>query len=94
MTVPIIESPVSTSPASSAGVPGDGCFFYNVRQLESVWEVTFGVTGSRFVYRSREQAEEVAQGAARQHWESRGEESGVLVEDGQGDIQVLARYGP
>jgi hypothetical protein len=66
-------------------------FFYVVRPSVGQWEVTFGENGSRFLYGHKEEALQVATGAARMHWESRQEPSGVRLEiPGQAATEVVA----
>ena len=55
-------------------------FFYLVRPVGAKWEVSFGEGGSRFLYGSQEEAVQVARGAAKLHWESRGDPSGVRLD--------------
>jgi hypothetical protein len=69
-------------------------FFYVVRPALGQWEVGFGEHGSRFLYAGREEAEQVACGAARLHWETRHEPAGVLVELPGEDAAEIAAYGP
>ena len=67
-------------------------FFYLVKPVLGKWEVTFGQGGTRFVYESRFEALEVARGAAKMHWTTRNEPSGVLVEE-DGDRKELHVFG-
>ena len=69
-------------------------FFYVVRPALGQWEVGFGEHGSRFVYAGREEAEQVACGAARLHWETRHEPSGVCLELPGERPREIATYGP
>ena len=73
------------------GVPR---FYYLVRPLDDQWEVAFGGTGERFAYGTRSEAIQVAKGAARLHWETRNELSGVQAEDANGRVRTVASYGP
>jgi len=68
-------------------------FFYVVRPSLAKWELTFGEQGSRFLYDSREEALQVACGAARLHWETRQQASGVRLELGAQEPEVVATYG-
>lgn len=70
-----------------------GRFFYLVCPYGAKWEVSFGQGGSRFLYGSREEAIQVARGAARLHWESRGDPSGVRLELPGHGVEVVASYG-
>ena len=72
----------------------EGRFFYFVRPSLSKWEVTFGERGSCFLYDSREEAEQVAHGAAKLHWESRAAPSGVKLELPGMAVAVVGTYGP
>jgi len=69
-------------------------FFYVVRPALGQWEVGFGENGSRFLYAGREEAEQVACGAARLHWETRHEPSGVCLELPGERPREIATYGP
>jgi hypothetical protein len=55
-------------------------YVYIVRPALGQWEVGFGENGSRFLYAGREEAVEVARGAAKLHWETRREPSAVRLE--------------
>ena len=55
-------------------------YLYIVRPSCGQWEVGFGENGSCFLYAGREEACEVARGAARLHWETRNEPSGVRLD--------------
>jgi len=55
-------------------------YLYIVRPSLGQWEVGFGENGSCFLYAGREEALEVARGAARLHWETRQEPCGVRLE--------------
>ena len=68
-------------------------FDYLVRRVGGRWEVAFGPGGSQFVYESRHEAVQVARGAARLHWETRHEPSGVVLVDDDGDARLVADYG-
>ena len=68
-------------------------FFYLVKPAQGKWEVTFGRGGTRFVYESRFEALEVARGAAKMHWTSRNEPSGVRVDE-DGGLKELHAFGP
>lgn len=69
-------------------------FFYVVRPALAQWEVSFGESGSCFLYACREEAEQVARGAAKLHWETRDEPAGVRLElPGEGTREI-ANYGP
>jgi hypothetical protein len=88
-----VESPddaLSASPARSRVR-----FFYVVRPIGEQWEVTFSETegGSVFVYATRHEALQVARGAAKLHWETRQEFSGVEVREGDRK-RVVGKFGP
>jgi hypothetical protein len=69
-------------------------FFYVVRPALGQWEVGFGEHGSCFLYDGRAEAEQVARGAARLHWETRNEPAGVLLELPGESPREIAAYGP
>ena len=69
-------------------------FFYVVKPSLGQWEVGFGENGSRFLYAGREEAEQVACGAARLHWETRHEPAGVLLELPGERPREIATFGP
>ncbi|HUR89427.1 MAG TPA: hypothetical protein VMZ74_10105 [Ramlibacter sp.] len=68
-------------------------FYYYVRRELSRWCITFGEGGSVFTYQQQEEALKVAAGAARSHWESRGEPSGVMWEVEPGRCREEVRFG-
>ena len=67
-------------------------FFYVVRPVLGQWEVSFGDHGSRFLYAGREEAVQVAKGAAKLHWETHHRPSGVRLEMPDGPMEV-ATFG-
>lgn len=67
-------------------------FFYVVKPVLGQWEVSFGEQGTRFLYRGRDEAVQVAKGAAKLHWETHHRPSGVRLELPDG-AQELASYG-
>ena len=67
-------------------------FFYVVRPVLGQWEVSFGEHGSRFLYHGRDEAVQVAKGAAKLHWETHHRPSGVRLETPEG-AQELASFG-
>jgi hypothetical protein len=69
-------------------------FFYVVRPALGQWEVGFGEHGSCFLYAGREEAEQVACGAARLHWETRHEPAGVRLELPGERPSEIAVFGP
>jgi hypothetical protein len=69
-------------------------FFYVVRPALDQWEVGFGENGSCFLYAGREEAEQVASGAAKLHWETRHEPAGVRLELPGERPREIASYGP
>ena len=68
-------------------------FFYRVRPAGDRWEVCLGIPQSSFVYDTLAEARQVARGAAKLHWETRGEPSGVLIELPERDPELDCRYG-
>jgi hypothetical protein len=68
-------------------------FFYVVRPSVGKWEVSFGEHGSCFLYAGKDEAVQVATGAARMHWESRQEPSGVRLEVPGQEITEVAVFG-
>ena len=68
-------------------------FFYLVRHSAGKWEVSFGEDGTRFLYDSLSEAMQIARGAARLHWETRHEPSGVVFES-RGPGSVECEFGP
>ena len=69
-------------------------FYYVVRPSLGKWEVGFGENGSCFLYDGREEAEQVARGAAKLHWETRQEPAGVRLELPGERPSEIAVYGP
>ena len=67
-------------------------FIYVVRPVLGQWEVSFGEQGSRFLYGGREEAVQVARGAAKLHWETHHRPSGVRVDTPDGSVEI-ASYG-
>jgi hypothetical protein len=67
-------------------------FLYVVRPVFGQWEVSFGENGSRFLYQGRDEAVQVAKGAAKLHWETHHRPSGVRLELPDGQLDV-ASYG-
>ena len=68
-------------------------FYYIVRPSADQWEVRVGLQGAPITYVSAHEALQVARGAARQHWQSRGEPSGVLVEAADCSAREEALFG-
>jgi hypothetical protein len=69
-------------------------YLYIVRPSLGQWEVGFGENGTCFLYAGRDEAVEVARGAARLHWETRNEPSGVRLDlPGEGPREIAA-FGP
>jgi hypothetical protein len=68
-------------------------FVYVVRPNLGRWEVSFGDSGTTFLYQGVEEAVAVATGAARLHWESQGRPSAVRMESPGEEPRELARYG-
>ncbi|MGH8029323.1 MAG: hypothetical protein ACREO3_05235 [Arenimonas sp.] len=69
-------------------------FVYVVKPVLGQWEVGFGDNGSRFLYAGRDEAEQVARGAAQLHWETRNEPAGVRLELPGERPSILAEFGP
>jgi hypothetical protein len=68
-------------------------YYYVVRPSLGQWEVGFGENGTRLLYEGREEAEQVARGAAKLHWETRNEPAGVRIElPGERPMEI-ATYG-
>ena len=67
--------------------------WYVVSPVLGGWQVAFGVEGSPFRYGSQAEAELIARGAAKLHWDNRQEPSGADVEQVDGTRRVLATYG-
>jgi hypothetical protein len=68
-------------------------FFYRVRPIGTRWEVLIGSPDSAFVYDTLEEATQVARGAARLHWETRQEPSGVIVQRADASEHEECRFG-
>jgi hypothetical protein len=68
-------------------------FYYVVRPASDRWEVSFGEAGTRFVYPGREEALQVALGAALRHWQVQHRPSGVRIEGAGMAPEVVAEYG-
>ena len=82
-----------SDPLAAASI-GQARHFYVVRHQGAAWRVVVeGVGDDLFVYGSREEAEQVARGAAKLHWETRGQPSGVQVEQ-DGEVSTLVCFGP
>jgi hypothetical protein len=71
----------------------DAYFEYAVRPSCGKWEIRIGDSGSCFVYATREDATLVAQGAARLHWATRREPCGATLQEEQGHVRTLVRFG-
>jgi hypothetical protein len=67
--------------------------WYVVSPAGAQWQVDFGAFGSPFRYATREEALQVACGAAKLHWEDRGEPAGARLDTADGQRQVVATYG-
>ena len=68
-------------------------FYYIVRPILGQWEVSFGEHGTRFLYGGRDEAVQVAKGAAKLHWETHHRPAGVRLDTPEGTLDV-ASYGP
>ena len=67
--------------------------WYVVSPVPGGWQVNFGVAGSPFRYGSQAEAELIARGAAKLHWENRQEPAGARLDRADGTRHVLATYG-
>lgn len=67
--------------------------WYVVSPVPDGWQVTFGVAGSPFRYGTQAEAELIARGAAKLHWENRQEPAGARPDRADGTRHVLATYG-
>jgi hypothetical protein len=67
-------------------------FRYLVRPSHERWEVTFGESGSCFLYETQAEAVEIARRAGRQHWETRGESCEVCLEVPGRPMEILAFF--
>ncbi|MGH8028549.1 MAG: hypothetical protein ACREO3_01310 [Arenimonas sp.] len=72
---------------------GKARIWYVVAPMSGGWQVTFGVAGSPFRYATRAEAETVARGAAKLHWENRREPAGARLDRVDGSRVVLGTYG-
>jgi hypothetical protein len=93
----VLESQVRTAifigTGERAGMNDAIRFFYVVRPSLGKWEVSFGENGSCFLYAGKDEAVQVATGAARMHWETRQEPSGVRLEVPGQSVTELAVFG-
>ncbi len=72
----------------------DGAYFeYGVRPAGGKWEIVVGDSGTRFVHATREDAVLIAQNAARLHWVSRREPCGATLQEDEGHVRTLVRFG-
>ena len=67
--------------------------WYVVSPVQGGWLVTFGVAGSPFRYATQAEAEVIARGAAKLHWDNRQEPAGARLDLADGSRRVLATYG-
>ena len=67
--------------------------WYVVSPVPGGWQVTFGVAGSPFRYGTQAEAELIARGAAKLHWENRQEPAGARLDLADGSRHVLGTYG-
>ena len=86
------------SRARAADVPGRidaglGRFLYYVSPGSDGWELLFGFDGTRFTFPSEEEALAAARMAARMHWETMREPSGVYLVSPSAGRQLLEIYG-
>ena len=78
---------MTSSPTAKARI------WYVVSPVSGGWQVDFGVAGSPFRYGSQGEAELIARGAAKLHWDNRQEPSGARIDFADGERRVLATYG-
>jgi len=67
--------------------------WYVVSPVLGGWQVDFGFAGSPFRYASQAEAELIARGAAKLHWDNRQEPVGARIDLVDGTRHVLATYG-
>ena len=67
--------------------------WYVVSPVPGGWQVNFGVAGSPFRYATQAEAEVIARGAAKLHWDNRQEPAGARLDLVDGSRHVLATYG-
>ena len=67
--------------------------YYIVRPRADQWEVRGGLDGAPSTFVSANEALRMAKGAARKHWQSCGEPSGVLVEQADSSAREEALFG-
>jgi hypothetical protein len=67
--------------------------WYVVSPVAGGWQVAFGVAGSPFRYGTQAEAEVIARGAAKLHWENRQEPAGARLDLADGTRHVLGTYG-
>ena len=67
--------------------------YYIVRPSADRWEVRSGLDGAPSTFVSAQEALQAAKGAARKHWQSRGEPSGVLFELADSSAREEALFG-
>jgi hypothetical protein len=72
---------------------GKSRIWYVVSPVPGGWQVTFGVAGSPFRYATQAEAELIARGAAKLHWDHRQEPAGARLDLADGSRHVLATYG-
>jgi hypothetical protein len=72
---------------------GKSRIWYVVSPVQGGWQVTFGVSASPFVYPTRGEAEVIARGAAKLHWDNRQEPAGARLDLADGTRHVLATFG-
>ena len=68
-------------------------FDYAVRPAGGKWEVRVGNSGTRFVYATQDDAAAVAHGAAKLHWTTRREPCEATLQEGEGHVRTLVRFG-
>jgi hypothetical protein len=73
---------------------GLGRFLYFVRPAQAkAWELQFGQDGNRFTYPTEQDALQAAREAARLHWETSREPSGVYLVSPRLGRQLLDIFG-
>jgi hypothetical protein len=86
MSVQAVVAPVPLRPTEPRRL------LYLVRAVDDQWEVFFGHTAERGLFATRAEALAAARAAARLHWSTQGQPSGVNVEV-EGAFRLSALYG-
>jgi hypothetical protein len=72
---------------------GLGRFLYYVNAGSDTWELLFGLGGNRFTFATEHEALDAARAAARLHWETLHEPSGVYLVSPSAGRQLLDIFG-